>query len=253
MDMTLNRAYTGDLPFAAANYCDDDFDRVFPILKILQNNDCRLWYKEGEQTDETQKNRNRERESVVLSFISGKALESHDWRKEFNTAVLAGKSIIAVLFDDTVFTPVMKRQMEQIPVVSYMECKTDGACCMKLLQMPEMKKCLEEEKTVLIPKASVKKYYLKRKVNSERICISKSGFTIGRKSVCDYVISDNVTISRVHAVFDIEDGICTVMDNHSTNKVYVNDQALNEDEKRQVKSGDVIEVGSEKFIVEVVE
>ena len=43
------------------------------------------------------------------------------------------------------------------------------------------------------------------------------------------------------------------MDHHSTNKVYVNDRELDEEEQFQIKSGDVLELGTETFIVDVIE
>ena len=125
--------------------------------------------------------------------------------------------------------------------------------CLALLQLPAMKPCLEEGKTIHIPKASIKKYYLKRRSTGEAIQISKDEFTVGRKLTCSYAIPDNESISRIHAVFHLKNGICTVMDHHSTNKVYVNNRELDEEEQCQIKSGDVLELGTETFIVDVIE
>ena len=249
MGMTLEKAYMEELPFVFANYCTEDADRVAPILKVLQGNGGRIWHKEdGAEVG----NRLKECEAA-LAFISQNALESHDWRKEFNTLVLEKKTVVAVILDEVKFTLVMNMQMADMQVVSYTEYKTAGAFCVKILQVPAVKKCLEEEKTFKIPKAFAKKYYLKRKSTSELIHISKEEFTIGRKIICDFVIPDNITISRVHAIFELENGVCTVKDNNSTNFVFVNDVQLEPEVKCQIKSGDVIEIGNEKFIVEVVE
>lgn len=251
---TIKKTYEGDLPYVYASYCKDDTERVMPILKVLQNNECRLQYEteESEGTMSLAEASVREPARVILTFISEQSLESHDWRKEFNLSVLEKKSIVAVLLDEVSFTVAMNRQMENVQAISYSECKTNGACCVKLLQNEEIKKCLEEEKTVLIPKYSMKKYYLSRKSNGEQIHIDKTDFTIGRKVVCDYVIPDNVMISRIHAIFELEDGVCSVYDNYSTNKVYVNDRELEPEEKCVLKSGDVVEIGNEKFIVVVI-
>ncbi len=250
MEMNLNRAYVGELPFVFANYCKEDCNRIEQIMKILLDNECRLWFREDENAES-----HPEKSTVVLSFISQNAVESHDWRKEFNAIMMQKKPMIAVMLDDMAVSPIMQKQLELVQVIEYKDCKTDGACCVKLLQMEEIKKCLEEEKTVLIPKKSAKKYYLIRKANSERIHIAQSDFKIGRKPapICDYTVADNVTVSRVHAILDLEDGACTIRDNNSSNKVYVNDRELDFDEKCLIRSGDVIEIGSEKFIVDVVE
>ena len=233
MDMTLER-------FIFINACSADEERIAPILRVLQDNGARMStpLKECE---------------TALAFVSGAALESHDWRKEFNTLLLEQKPVTVVLLEAVEVSPIMKQQMESMTVISFADCRTPGAFCVKILQIPEVKQCLEEEKTVKIPKNFAKKYYLKRKNTSEEIYISKTGFTIGRKAICDYVIEDNVTISRVHAIFELENGICTVCDHHSTNGVYVNDTELGADEKYPIKSGDVIEIGNEKFIAEVLE
>lgn len=233
MDMTLEK-------FIFINACKEEEERIMPILHILQDNGARISapLKECE---------------TALAFVSEAALRSHDWRKEFNTLLLEHKPVTVVLLEETALSPIMKQQMESVPVISFAECKTPGAFCVKILQIPEIKRCLEEEKTVKIPKNFAKKYYLKRKNTSEEIYISKTGFTIGRKASCDYVIEDNVTISRVHAVFELENGICTVCDHHSTNGVYVNDVEVFAGEKYPIKSGDVIEIGNEKFIVDMAE
>lgn len=247
--MILDKAYMGELPFIFASYCAEDSDRVVPVLKILQNNGARLWHKEdGEEGGA----RLKECETA-LSFISENALQSHEWRKEFNTLILEKRPVVAVILEDVQVTPVMDAQMKGKTQISYTECKTEGAFCVKILQCSDIKKCLEEEKTVKIPKAFAKKYYLKRKATSEEIHISRNEFTIGRKIGCDYVIADNVTISRVHAMFELENGICRVKDCGSTNHVYVNDVELEPETSCQIKSGDLIEIGSEKFFVEVVE
>ena len=56
------------------------------------------------------------------------------------------KAVIAVLLDEMVCSPIMSKQLEQAQIIEYKDCKTDGACCVKLLQMEDIKKCLEEEK-----------------------------------------------------------------------------------------------------------
>ena len=247
--MKLDRAYVGELPFVYASYAEADLERIAPILSILQENECRLYHKEGIEEAAP------DQSAVVLAFLSEQSVESHDWRKELNAVMMQKKAAVVVMLDDMQVSPIMEKQFESAQVIRYADCKTDGACCVKLLQLQEITQCLEEEKTVFIPKKSAKKYYLVRKANADRIHISKSDFKIGRKPqpVCDYTIADNVTISRVHAILDLEDGVCTIRDNQSTNKVYINDRELELDERYAIRSGDEIEIGSEKFVVEVVE
>lgn len=246
--MILEKAYQGTLPFLCVNACEEDGERILPILKMLQDNGARLWYRE----DKEEESRLKESEAV-LSIISDRALGSHEWRKEFNACMLERKPIVAVILEDAAVSLLMNRQLEMCTRISGQEYQTDAALCVRILQAPEVKKCLEEEKTVKIPKAFAKKYYLKRKATSEEIYISKDGFTVGRRADCDFAIAGNMTISRCHMIFELEDGICRVRDCGSTNHVYVNDEKLEADGTLIVKSGDLIEIGNEKFIVEVIE
>ena len=250
--MLMQEDYTENLPFVYALCCPADWERVSPLLEILQKNDCRLCWDQPSAAGNAPAAENAE---VILAFLSRQSVEDHSFRSRFNRSILGGKPVAAVLLDPVELSPVMKAQLEleQVTAVDYAVCHTDGACCLALLQLPAMKPCLEEGKTIHIPKASIKKYFLKRRSTGEAIQISKDEFTVGRKLTCSYAIPDNESISRIHAVFHLKNGICTVMDHHSTNKVYVNDRELDEEEQFQIKSGDVLELGTETFIVDVIE
>ena len=65
--------------------------------------------------------------------------------------------------------------------------------------------------------------------------------------MCDYTVTDNMTVSKQHAVFEIEGDICRVRDNQSRNKVYVNDEEVSLHEGRILQDGDLLELGSERF------
>lgn len=246
--MILEKAYKGTLPFLCVNACEEDNERIEPILKMLQDNGGRLWYRE----DKEEASRFKESEAV-LSLISNQALCSHEWRKEFNTCILEKKPVVAVILEDVAVSSLMNKQLEMCVQISGLEHQTAAALGVRILQESEVKKCLEEEKTVKIPKAFAKKYYLKRKATSEEIYISKDGFTVGRRADCDFAIVGNMTVSRCHMIFELEDGICRVRDCGSTNHVYVNDEKLEAEGSLIVKSGDLIEIGNEKFVVEVIE
>lgn len=256
--MLRQEVYTGAQPFVYALCCREDRQQVEGLLEILQKNDCRLWWDRGvleEVPPPAVEARPVEEAQLVLAFLSARAVEDHGFRKTFNRSILKGRPMAAVLLEPVELSPLMVAQLalEQVQTVDYALCRTDGACCLTLLQLPQIKHCLEEGKTIHIPKSSTKKYYLKRKSTGEEIQITKDGFTVGRKLTCDYAVEDNESISRVHAVFHLSNGVCTVVDNHSTNKVYVNDRELEEEERFQLKSGDVLELGTEGFIVDVIE
>lgn len=254
--MLTQEAYTERLPFVYGICCPADWDRVSSLLEILQKNDCRLWCDQAAQPKEPPVAANEyslESAEVILAFLSHQSVEDHSFRKSLNHSFLMGKTVTVVLLDQMALSPVMQMQIQQSEIVDYAVCRTNGACCLALLQLPSVKPCLEDGKTIHIPKSSTKKYYLKRRSNGDEILISKDKFTVGRKLTCSYVVADNESISRIHAVFYLNNGVCTVMDNHSTNKVYVNDRELEEGERFQIKSGDVLELGTETFIVDVIE
>ena len=84
---------------------------------------------------------------------------------------------------------------------------------------------------------------------NEIIPISKGVFVIGRSaSSADYVIEDNQSISRVHAIFNVSGGMCTISDNRSLNKTYLNDQELIPDEKYPLQHDDRIKLYNEIFV-----
>ena len=151
--MLMQEDYTENLPFVYALCCPADWERVSPLLEILQKNDCRLCWDQPSAAGNAE---------VILAFLSRQSVEDHSFRSRFNRSILGGKPVAAVLLDPVELSPVMKAQLEleQVAAVDYAVCHTDGACCLALLQLPAMKPCLEQGKTIDIPKPSLKKYYL---------------------------------------------------------------------------------------------
>ena len=91
-----------------------------------------------------------------------------------------------------------------------------------------------------------------RQKTNETFCISKQSFWIGKDAAnVDYCISDNSAISRRHALFTIQNGRCCVRDNHSTNRVFLNGQAIQPDVDTPISDGDRVRLGDEEFIVNI--
>ncbi len=254
----VNPPYEGNEPFVFVSYCRKDAERVYPLIALLEENDFRVWYDQGidpgSEWPEVIAN-HLDQCSVFLAFISQASQESHNCRKEFNFAVQENKPSVCVILEKVALTPVMKMQMASIQAIDYEQCASKWELLDRLMKMEAFRPCQDDGATVLIPK-TIKEYYLNRKLTGEKVQIRHSEFKVGRNMACDYRIEDNRTVSKIHAIFDLpssSDGSCTVLDNHSTNKVYVNDELVKEGEKYPLQNGDLIEIGSEKFILEIVE
>ena len=66
---------------------------------------------------------------------------------------------------------------------------------------------------------------------------------IGRDRTNDIVIADSL-VSRSHAVIEVKNGTCTIMDTGSTNCTYVNSNPLKEKERKKLQPGDKIKIGN---------
>lgn len=89
---------------------------------------------------------------------------------------------------------------------------------------------------------------LVRTKNGEQIQIRKQLFKIGKERVkVDYCISDNNTISRIHAQITYRDGEYYVTDMKSTNYTYVNGNKLASGQEMKLHNGDKIKLSDEEF------
>ncbi len=84
----------------------------------------------------------------------------------------------------------------------------------------------------------------KGKIPGSTIKIS-SELTVGRESSCDLVL-DDPKVSRVHGVFQVQDGYLNYTDNGSTNGSLVNGNKVS---RAVLKTGDVIRIGTSEFAV----
>ncbi len=87
-----------------------------------------------------------------------------------------------------------------------------------------------------------------RKRNNERISINKPEFVIGKeRRRVDYCISDNNSISRIHAKVKVRAGRCYIADLGSTNCTYVNGSKLSPNQEVILSRGDQIKISDEEF------
>ena len=246
--------YEGDKPYIFISYSHKNEDEVLPIIESMQKEGYRLWYDSGIEagTDWPEVIADHlDDSSVFLAFLSPDAVESHNCRKEFNFAMMENKPSLTIILKPIQLAPVMKMQLSSIQAIYRYECVDNQDFYNKLLNAPVLETC-KEEKVIIKEKKRVSYFYLERKANSERILISYDGFKIGRKQeMCDYVISGNAAVSRLHAVLYLKGNACYVEDQHSTNGVCVNNAAIPADQPYLLSESDEIDIGGEIFFVRV--
>lgn len=87
--------------------------------------------------------------------------------------------------------------------------------------------------------------------DEHKVVCTGDSFTIGKSVMqCDYTISENKKISRVHAAFEFRDGKYYVTDS-STNGTKVNGTVLDKDESVPLNDGDIITFADEEFICKI--
>jgi pSer/pThr/pTyr-binding forkhead associated (FHA) protein len=69
---------------------------------------------------------------------------------------------------------------------------------------------------------------------------------IGRSDECDVIIT-NASLSKVHAVIEIQEKGCFISDNNSSNKTRKNSVPLKENVLYEIKEDDILQFGSEQF------
>ena len=92
---------------------------------------------------------------------------------------------------------------------------------------------------------------LVRKNTSEVIKIDKANWTIGSGRTADHCILDNKTISRNHAVIQMQGGRFYFMDNNSSNGSYVDGRRVFSGEQIELKENSVIRLSDEDFVFQL--
>lgn len=107
---------------------------------------------------------------------------------------------------------------------------------------------LQEEETALL----VDMHYPRiRRVRTEETAeIRSNSFKIGKSTDCDFVVTDNKTVSRHHAVIESREGSFYITDQNSTNRSYVNNKLIEPGKAKELNYGDVIRLSDEEFCFE---
>lgn len=103
----------------------------------------------------------------------------------------------------------------------------------------------ETERTVHLTAEPPK---LIRRSNGETAIINKPLFKIGKEHArVDYCVTNNKTVSRVHATIIVRDDACFVIDNNSTNKTFINNSPIPVQTEIKLKNGDILKLSNEEF------
>lgn len=96
--------------------------------------------------------------------------------------------------------------------------------------------------------------YLIREAKGERILIHKTEFIIGKdRSVSDYVITNNTTISRKHASIFVKGVQYFVVDHGSTNGTFVNGQQIEPEKEVELSTNMHLKLSDEEFTFYIME
>ena len=99
-----------------------------------------------------------------------------------------------------------------------------------------------------IPHSTEKFPTLTRRSTGVTVNIDRPVFRIGKeRDRVDFCITENRTVSRLHATIYTRNGSCFIEDNNSTNRTYINGTPLIPDREIKLKDGDVLKLSNEEF------
>lgn len=253
--------YEGNEQYIFVSYCHKDRKVVYPLIEQMAADGYRIWYDEGINpgTDWPEMiAEHLSKCSACIALITENSVDSHNCRKEINYALLKKKPFISVFLEKVTLSVGMEMQLATTQALFRYEYDSFKPFLDKLYSSDILDSCKGEpvkrlrDTKIYDPAREPRKllFYLERK-NGEIIEINKSKFKIGRKKeLCDYSVSDNKTISRVHAILNIIEGKrLYVFDNVSLNKIYLNGKCIDPMVNTELHNGDELMMGSEGFMV----
>ncbi len=97
-------AYEGKEPYIFVSYSHRDADRVIPIIRVLKDNMCRVWFDEGLKGGESWNDSIAEHLkecTVFLLFVSPDSVNSKYVFSEINYALSKDKAVMPVVLEPT--------------------------------------------------------------------------------------------------------------------------------------------------------
>lgn len=120
--MIVQNAYDGQEPYIFISYAHKDSDKVFPIIRALNDRGFRVWYDVGIEagTEWPEYIASRLNScTCFLAFISQNALDSHNCRREINFAIELRKDPLAVYLEDVKLSLGMRMQLGSLQALFF--------------------------------------------------------------------------------------------------------------------------------------
>ena len=114
--------YKGNEPYIFISYSHKDKDVVYPIIKALADKGFRVWFDTGIEAGTEWPEYLAERIDkchCFIAFISEKALNSHNCRREIHFAIELQKHFLSVYLEDVELTLGMKMQLNALQSMFY--------------------------------------------------------------------------------------------------------------------------------------
>lgn len=114
------RTYSGRKNYIFISYSHQDSRRVLDVLKILDGENCRLWYDSGIQVGTNWPEMVASHllySSIVVFFISKEFIRSRYCQREVNYSVAENKTMICVYLEDVELSADMKMQLSKAVVI----------------------------------------------------------------------------------------------------------------------------------------
>ena len=96
-----------------------------------------------------------------------------------------------------------------------------------------------------------KRAFIIREKNNDKVEIITNTFSVGKSANCNYTVSGNPTISRLHIVISKKLGEFYLVDEKSTNGTYINGERIEHNREYCLKNGDRLRLSNEDFNIEI--
>ena len=284
------RPYNGEQKYIYLAHSFRDKSLVYPLIEQLTRDGYRVWFDEGitcpydYTVDLARKIDNC---GVMLAVFSEHTVDSTQFKREVNYAIMKKKELIAVILEEVQLSPGMELQMAAFPAIFKYRVDND-AFYKSLYDFEVMNLCLGEPDDSIVVSdesryketladwfgvderkapaiddalflksdkegADMPKAVLVKLTSNEEIEVSIPKMIIGRsvceksKPIIDYSIATNSMVSRFHAVIQYKNQEFYLIDCGAVNKTFLNCQELDVNQEYLLHDGDIIKLANEKF------
>ncbi len=119
-----------------------------------------------------------------------------------------------------------------------------------MMVSPGQEKAADSNATICLGIQKIKAELVREKTG-ERLQIMPEGTILGSGSAASCQISGNKAISRSHATIQMQDGVCYITDNNSSNGTWVNDSRLIPGNPKEIVNDTRIKLANEDFIFKI--